>query len=59
MDNTEWLPVTKTNESYKYLHIESPESIQMESEDNLAKANFWNSLPIMENEKLFKLRQEL
>lgn len=58
---SEWSEVAKDKDTpLRYMKIETPEEIGMESEPLLDTAEFWDSLPIKENEKLFvKNKDEL
>lgn len=42
-----------------YLHIESPTKKQMKNAETLSQVEFWDSLPINENEHLIQLKEEL
>lgn len=54
MQNVEWSTVSKTsNSDFKYLHIKSPNKIYMEEAKELGHRSFWQSLPFLENDKLF------
>lgn len=59
VDGIEWLPVTKRNDIFEYLHIESPEDIEMDKDVNLGNVKFWNTLPLKDNVKSFDYRDEL
>lgn len=56
----EWPEVPKTPSTpIKYIHISSPDNIEIKSGENFGNKKFWDSLPIHENEKLFKQKDEL
>jgi hypothetical protein len=56
----EWPSLSKkVNDPLTYLKIESPTDLSVET-SVLESAKFWESLPIMENEKLFpEMKEEL
>jgi bile salt-stimulated lipase len=56
--NVEWTAVSKTNPDFlTHLKIHSPEMLSLEMEP-LEMMEFWDSLPIKENEKLFVEEKE-
>lgn len=58
--DVEWSEVPKSpNEPMNYLHILSPDNLENKSGDDYGKKEFWDSLPIHENENLFKQKDEL
>nr|QYA71950.1 carboxylesterase [Anoplophora glabripennis]QYA72001.1 carboxylesterase [Anoplophora glabripennis] len=50
----EWTPVPRDSKRIKYLRISSPDNLLIEENENLGNKEFWESLPIRENEKLFE-----
>nr|WCC58154.1 carboxylesterase [Pharsalia antennata] len=50
----EWTPVSRNTKRLKYLRISSPDILLMEENGNLGNRDFWEPLPIRENEKLFE-----
>ncbi|KAJ8924272.1 hypothetical protein NQ315_007064 [Exocentrus adspersus] len=51
-DNIEWEPVDAQQQEINYLDIPSPNGISMKKFKELVPNDFWDSLPIMENDKL-------
>jgi len=49
-----WKPVNSFGQQISYMHIFSPDTIRRESSLNLEPFVFWHSLPLRENEHLFK-----
>nr|WCC58196.1 carboxylesterase [Pharsalia antennata] len=52
-NNVEWKPIDRQSENIDYLEIASPADISMKTLKELGRPEFWNNLPIMENDKLF------
>ncbi|CAG9864100.1 unnamed protein product [Phyllotreta striolata] len=53
INNVEWKPLEPNDEMLNVLKIESPDEIAMIEMNSLGKHDFWESLPIKENEKLY------
>ncbi|KAF5272311.1 hypothetical protein FQR65_LT04969 [Abscondita terminalis] len=60
IQNIEWLPVSKQKETKTVttLHIESPYKQKM-IEASFGNSEFWDSLPLKENEKTISIKNEL
>lgn len=59
-NNLEWPRVsTKTTEPFKYLHIKNSKDLEILKFEDIGNVDFWDSLPIKENEKLFVAKDEL
>lgn len=59
-NNLEWPRVSlKATEPFKYLHIKSPKDMEILKFENIGNVDFWDSLPLKENEKLFVTKDEL
>ncbi|KAJ8963016.1 hypothetical protein NQ317_005499 [Molorchus minor] len=52
--NVNWTQVSKSSKQTDYLKISSPNDLEMEANSNMGHVQFWNSLPINENEKLLQ-----
>ncbi|KAB0793257.1 hypothetical protein PPYR_12877 [Photinus pyralis] len=54
VDGVEWTPISSNEDDpINYLHIKSPNEIQMKSVDSIGNRAFWDSLNFEENERLF------
>lgn len=49
----DWKPVTPGQKEIDYLEMASIDNIRMKKRDTIGDINFWSSLPIQENDKLF------
>ncbi|GLV37952.1 uncharacterized protein CBL_06346 [Carabus blaptoides fortunei] len=54
-----WHPVSTSHEHFQYLHIASPNHIEMKQKEYLAHNEFWNALPFQENDLISTIRDEL
>ncbi|KAF5307041.1 hypothetical protein FQR65_LT18484 [Abscondita terminalis] len=53
VNDAKWVPLSKSvNADLDYLHIKSPEHVQMEINKGMGHPTFWNAIPFKENEKL-------
>ncbi|XP_044746714.1 venom carboxylesterase-6-like [Coccinella septempunctata] len=50
----DWDPVEPGSEEMKYLEVNSVEDVQMKTRTVLGEKEFWNSLPIQENNHIYK-----
>ncbi|CAG9837941.1 unnamed protein product [Diabrotica balteata] len=53
INNVEWLPVDPDSKEINALEIESPDKVFMTKVEHIGSMEFWDSLPIKENEKLY------
>uniref|UniRef100_A0A6P7FTD5 Uncharacterized protein LOC114330967 n=1 Tax=Diabrotica virgifera virgifera TaxID=50390 RepID=A0A6P7FTD5_DIAVI len=53
INSVEWLPVDPDSNEINALEIESPDKISMTKMEHIGAMEFWDSLPIKENEKLY------
>lgn len=53
INDVEWKPVTPNKKEIDYLEIGAVNNIEMKKRDTIGDTDFWNSLPIQENDKLF------
>uniref|UniRef100_A0A6P7G1D3 Carboxylic ester hydrolase n=1 Tax=Diabrotica virgifera virgifera TaxID=50390 RepID=A0A6P7G1D3_DIAVI len=53
INNVEWLPVDPDSEEINTLEIDSPDKVFMTKMKHIGAMEFWDSLPIKENEKLY------
>lgn len=49
----DWKPVAPDQKEIDYLELASIDNINMKKRDTIGDINFWSSLPIQENDKLF------
>ncbi|KAK9874072.1 hypothetical protein WA026_002427 [Henosepilachna vigintioctopunctata] len=53
INGVKWDPIEPNNKDIKYLEINSPDDIEMNTMDKLGSNEFWNSLPINENNHIY------
>ncbi|XP_050510014.1 venom carboxylesterase-6-like isoform X3 [Diabrotica virgifera virgifera] len=53
ISNVEWLPVDPDSKEINTLEIDSPDKVFMTKMEHIGAMEFWDSLPIKENEKLY------